>query len=180
MIDANFYKSQAYYPIIDKNLYSEEEFKKVAEKIIDVVGKKAQYTVSDAVRFFKTQYHAFQVPWDYLLDYIDGTTIGTFYENAHFNDDEISPFDYNGNGKHKNVTLVIDLINNRELRNEYPIIEQTEETRLKLQKAGQRILVCQNDFIVIGSFDNKRIESMFTHSNIDDINYAIAYFFLHS
>ncbi len=180
MLDANFYKSQGFYPSIDKNLYDEKKLNKVADDIIKVVGNKTKYTVSDAVRFFKTKYHAFQVPWNYLLNYIDGTTIDTFYENAHFNDDEISPFDYSGNDKHKNVTLVIDLVNNRELRNEYPIIEQTEAARLKLQKTGQRISVCQNDFIVIGSFDTEKIESMFTHSNIDDINYAIAYFFLRS
>ena len=115
-----------------------------------------------------------------MLQYLDGKIITTFYESSCFNDDEIAPFDYTGNNAHKNVTLIIDLINNKDLRDRYPIIEQLENEYKEKQAQFGNVVEYKNDFIVVGSFDGETIESMFTYSQIDDINYEILYFYLHS
>ena len=189
MIDGNFYKSQEWFPRLDaqnwhpnivRNDYNEGNLQKAGEEVVGIVGKKEIYTVADAVKFFQTKYHAFQIPWEYLLNYTSGKIIETFYDSAHYHDDEMAPFDYTGNKNHKNVTLIIDIINNRDLRKKYPIIEQMENENKKMQSNGINIPVYHNDFIVIGSFDWKSIESMFTHSPIDDINYEMMYFYHHS
>lgn len=71
--------------------------------------------------------------------------------------------------------MVVDLVHNRDLRDKYPIIEQIENKHRKLQSDEINEPVYKNDFIVIGSFDGERIESMFTYSSIDDVNYEKLY-----
>ena len=188
MLDACFYKSKKWrphknaqrYSKIEREKYNKKYLDKAAAEIISVVGEKEKYTVADAVTFYQTKYHAFQVPWKNVLQYLDGKIITTFYESSCFYDDEIAPFDYTGNKDHKNVTLIIDLINNKDLRDKYPIIEQLENERRQWELQGENIDVAQNAFVVVGSFDGATIESMFTHSSIEDINYEMLYFYLHS
>ena len=49
-----------------------------------------------------------------------------------------------------------------------------------MQAQFGNVIEYKNDFIVIGSFDGETIESMFTYSQIDDVNYEMLYFYLHS
>ena len=188
MLDACFYKSKKWrphknaqcYSKIEREKYNKKYLDKAAAEVISILGEKDKYTVADAVKFYQTKYHAFQVPWKNMLQYLDGKIITTFYESSCFYDDEIAPFDYTGNKDHKNVTLIIDLINNKDLRDRYPIIGQLENEYKEMQAQFGNVIEYKNDFIVIGSFDGEMIESMFTYSQIDDVNYEMLYFYLHS
>ena len=158
--------------------YKSEALEKAAADIKSIVGEKEKYTIFDAAEFFQTKYHAFQVPWDKMLQYLEGKIITTFYESSGLADDEMKPFDYAGNKAHKNVTLIIDLVHNRDLREKYPVIEQHEK-KYK-EELAKCVHIARNDYIVIGTFDWETIESMFTDCLIDDINYEMLYFYQHS
>ncbi len=165
---------------IEIKKYNKNYLEKAAADIKSIVGEKDKYTIFDAAEFFQTKYHAFQVPWDKMLQYLDGKVLTKFYDASCLFDDEMAPFDYTGNKAHKNVTLIIDLVHNRDLREKYPIIKQFEEERRELRLSGINVEIVHNDFIVIGTFDWNSIESMFTYSPIDDIHYEMLYFYEHS
>lgn len=82
--------------------FDEALYNKVSKDTIDVLGEKKNYTIMDAVNFFKTKYQAFQIPWDYTLQYVD-TSVNylELLPTAHLDDDETRPFEYNRTDKEK-------------------------------------------------------------------------------
>ena len=186
MDPASFYKSKKWLPYCylpkkeREKYYNADALEKAAADIKSIVGEKEKYTIFDAAEFYQTKYHAFQVPWDKMLQYLKGNVITKFYEASGLFDDEIKPFDYRDNKAHKNVTLIIDLVHNRDLREKYPVIEKMEKMYKEKCSEDEYLYIDKNDYIVIGTFDWETIESMFTYSPIDDINYEMLYFYQHS
>jgi len=186
MQDTSFYKSKKFFMYeriprkIREKQYDQKAYERCIADIKSVVGDKEKYTIFDAAEFFQTKYHAFQVPWDKMLQYRKGKILTKFYDSSGLDDSEMIPFDYAGNKEHKNVTLIIDLVHNRDLREKYPEIVQVEKRKKEEEAADPMLSISLNNFIVIGTFDWETIESMYTDTIIDDVYYEILYFYEHS
>ncbi len=184
VIDTSFYKSKKFFaqkllPKKEREKYFDQKiYERCIADIKSIVGDKEKYTIFDAAEFFQTKYHAFQVPWDKMLQYLDGKILTKFYDSSCYNNDEVAPFDYRDNKAHKNVTLIIDLVHNRDLREKYPVIEKME--KMYKEALAEGVHMNRNEFITIGTFDWETIESMYTDTSIGDVYYEILYFYEHS
>lgn len=170
----------------DVDLYS-----RVSSNIISVLGEKKRYTVNDAVFYFQTKYQAHRIPWEYSNRYIDTSECYPDFSPSCRGADSMTPFDYSGKSKERNVTLVVDTVFNTGLRESFCGIAEMEKQMQAVNKT-QSVVRC-NPIIVIGYIKANKINSMFynchfylnhnteypTHS-IPDINYEMWYFYNHS
>lgn len=141
-----FKELKEYYLVrFDENLY-----KKVTQEIYAVLGKREKYEVSDAVSYFQTKYLAFRVPWEYAGWYEEQSFDVKYDSLCEINSDTINPFDYSVNSKERNVTLVVDTIYNKTLRNKYPNIALLEQEIKNLNAPNGNKIFHSNPIIVIG------------------------------
>ncbi|HEY8390118.1 MAG TPA: hypothetical protein VIL26_04115 [Clostridia bacterium] len=196
LFDGSFIKSKRYiaHLYIKKLGYSftfdNKLFEKVSNEIVSVLGDKKKYDIFEASKYFKEKYQAFQIPWEYCLHYTDTSITELGLKPACLQNDETNPFEYNNSGKEQNITLVIDTVYNKSLRNNYANILLTEGLLLEHKKnvsENEIVYLHSNPIIVIGSLDNKNINSMARfygeyHKvlNIPDIEYEMWFFHEHS
>ncbi len=181
------HKHYAAYKDVLRNGYvvnfDEQLYAKVGGEIEAVLGKKSKYSVREAVLYFQTKYQAYRVPWEYAAWYEEAFLDYNYNNHSVWYPDEMNPFDYSETSKEKNITLVVDTVFNKSLRERYPEIKENESYMLKKYgKANGENPRC-NCIIVIGYIKEWKINSMFRAENIaciiKDIDYEMWYFYNH-
>ena len=167
--------------------FDEQLYAKVGGEIEAVLGKKIKYSVREAVLYFQTKYQAYRVPWEYAAWYEDASYDIIYDPMSERDPDSMNPFDYSKTSKEKNITLVIDTVFNKALREKYPDIGKEEEI-LRARRAGRKEKMFKgephyNQIIVIGYIKEGKINSMFRANNYEtimsDIDYEMWYFYNH-
>ena len=164
--------------------FDEQLYAKVGGEIESLLGKKSKYSVREAVLYFQTKYQAYRVPWEYAAWYEDASYDIIYDPMSERDPDSMNPFDYSKTSKEKNITLVIDTVFNKALREKYPDIEEFEQERLMRGEGWTEgeIPHC-NGIIVIGYIKENKINSMFRGNNytniIPEIDYEMWYFYNH-
>ncbi|MDR1939178.1 MAG: hypothetical protein LBQ40_00075 [Clostridiales bacterium] len=166
-------------------LFKSELLLRAEEDIFSVIGKKRVYSATDAALFFQKKYNAYRIPWEYVMQYYDSSIIRIeYYVPATLGDDEIRPFNYNTSGE-KAIVLVFDTTLNPQLKTRFPRIKEYEDElynrSLNLRK-NEIIFLHPNPILIIGTFDCKKVNSMFITNNmtIEDIEYEAEFFRTHT
>ena len=149
-------------------------FRKVADRIVQILGSKTAYTVQDAYRYFHLSYYAYQIDYRQFYNYChtDTAKLLDLSQATISNDTDIELlaeeggrfFSYLVDGqftKERALTLVID----------HGVLRD----RLGVNSESNLILI-------IGSFDDETINSMkvILEPNLPEIEYALEFFRLHS
>ena len=104
--------------------FDEEIYKQVGNDIKSILGDKEKYSLQEAVRYFQTKYLAYRVPFKYAFYYQD-PYLHKNYKLCRYSIG--GEFEYDTTSGEKNITLVVDTIYNKSLREKYPKIEQFEK-----------------------------------------------------
>ena len=105
--------------------FDEEIYKQVGNDIKSILGDKEKYSLQEAVRYFQTKYLAYRVPFEYAVYYRDPSLHVDF--TPYFDYGVEDEFEYDTTSGEKNITLVVDTIYNKFIRERYPKIEQFEK-----------------------------------------------------
>ncbi len=164
-------------------------FGKVAEEVTSVLPRKDNYTVQDAIGFFREYYHAYPIRLADFYDHmgaeyvcqtesargkyalkrdndIDGLNIGVGYGGQYC---YIADLDGNPSTE-RSVTLVVPMACDKNLWERYPdYLEKIKKASVEYNKDLERrkefsriseLSAAQNIIVVVGSFDGTTINSM--------------------